>query len=204
MTAIVHLVDDDASFLRALARLVRLSGFTVSTHSSADDFLATLLPSAAGCVVADLAMPGMDGMRLQTALREAASLLPVIFLTGHGTIPATVQAMRLGAEDFLTKQAPKQDLLAAITRALARNATAVAERERQRSLQDAFRTLTRREQEVMHLVVQGKLNKQISAELGIHERTVKLHRTNLTSKLQVRSVAELTRLAQQAGLLALR
>ncbi len=197
----VFVVDDDLSFLRSLSRLLRASGFRVVIHNSAQEFLAMLKPDEAGCVVTDLMMPGMDGMALQEALRKAGSLLPIVFLTGHGDIPTTVQAMRGGAEDFLTKHAPKADLIAAVNRALARNEQDRAESARWRALQERFESLTDREREVLRHVVHGKLNKQIAADLGIHERTVKLHRTHLTSKLQVHSVAELTRMAQEAGFL---
>jgi FixJ family two-component response regulator len=152
-----------------------------------------------GCVVTDLMMPGMDGMALQESMRKAGNLLPVIFLSGHGDIPTTVEAMRGGAEDFLTKRAPKEDIIAAVRRALAHNEQQRAEEARLQALRRPFEFLTDREREVLLHVVQGKLNKQIAAELGIHERTVKLHRTHLTTKLQVHSVAELTRLVQEAG-----
>jgi FixJ family two-component response regulator len=128
-------------------------------------------------------------------------VLPVIFLTGEGDIPTTVQAMRHGAEDFLTKRAPKEDLLAAVDRAIARSARLRAEAARLRALQVRVDTLTSRELAVLRQVVEGRLNKQIAANLGINERTVKLHRTAITTKLQVRSAAELTRLAQAAGLI---
>ena len=199
--ATVHIIDDDVSFLRAIARLLRAEGFQVVIHNSAAKFLRELKPETAGCLITDLQMPGMDGMALQEMLRKAGSPLPIIFLTGHGDIPTTVRAMRSGAEDFLTKRAPKADLMAAVNRALARNEQDWAERARLRALQEPFALLTGREREVLRLVLQGKLNKQIAADLGIHERTVKLHRTHITTKLQVHSVAELTRLAQEAGAL---
>ncbi len=117
----VFVVDDDESFLRATARLLRAAGFQAATHSSATEFLAHLKPDVAGCLITDLQMPGMDGMALQQALQKAGNPLPILFLTGHGDIPTTVQAMRRGAEDFLTKHAPKDDLIAAVKRALTRN-----------------------------------------------------------------------------------
>ena len=198
-TPTVFIVDDDVSFLRSLSRLLRVSGFHVLVHTSAAEFLSTLKPDMNGCVITDLMMPGMDGMALQEALQKANSPLPIVFLTGHGDIPTTVQAMRLGAEDFLTKHARKEDLLAAVNRALARNEQDRAERARLEILRRPFAELTDREREVLRHVVQGKLNKQIAADLGIHERTVKLHRTGITTKLGVHSVAELTRLVQEAG-----
>lgn len=194
----VFVVDDDVSFLRSISRLLRASGFQVAIHNSALEFLAMLKPDTSGCVVSDLKMPGMDGMALQEALQDAGNPLPILFLTGHGEIPITVQAMRRGAEDFLTKRAPKADLIAAVNRALARHAQERANRARLAALRQPFDLLTEREREVLRHVLQGKLNKQIAADLGIHERTVKLHRTSITTKLGVHSVAELTRMAQEA------
>ena len=141
----------------------------------------------------------MDGLDLQHALLCRANGLPVVFLSGEGDIPTTVRAMRQGAEDFLTKTAPKEDLLAAIDRALARDARQRAETAQLHALRARIATLTAREFAVLRQVVEGRRNKQIAADLGIHERTVKLHRTAITTKLQVRSVAELTRRVQAAG-----
>ena len=197
--ATVFLVDDDASFLRSLSRLLRASGYSVVTHASAREFLESLRSGARGCVITDLRMPGMDGMALQEALTQKGSPLPILFLTGHGDIPVTVQAMRRGAEDFLTKNAPKEQLLAAVNRALSRNEQEQVERSRRDALRLRFEMLSPRECEVLRGVLRGSLNKQIAAELGIHERTVKLHRSGVTQKLGVQSVAELTRLAQDAG-----
>jgi FixJ family two-component response regulator len=199
LPATVFLVDDDVSFLRSVSRLLRAAGFQVVIHNSAAELLTELRPDTPGCVITDLMMPGMDGMALQEALRMAGSPLPLIFLTGCGDIPTTVQAMRGGAEDFLTKSAPKDDLIAAVNRALARNQQDQARQARLLALRQPFELLTEREREVLRHVVQGQLNKQIAADLGIHERTVKLHRTHLTTKLGVHSVAELTRLVQAAG-----
>lgn len=197
--ATVHLIDDDASFLRSLTRLLSASGYSVVAHRSAEDFLGTLGRGARGCVISDLRMPGMDGIALQEALLQKGSPLPIVFLTGHGDIPITVQAMRRGAEDFLTKQAPKQQVLAAVDRALARDQKESGERARRDALRQRLDTLTTRECEVLRGVLRGCLNKQIAFDLGIQERTVKHHRANVTSKLGVNSVAELTRLAQDAG-----
>jgi FixJ family two-component response regulator len=151
-------------------------------------------------VVADLQMPGINGLELQEALRRGAHPLPVVFLTGQGDIPTAVSAMHSGAEDFLTKRAPKEELLAAVERALARDARERHERLRQRELSSRLDELSEREKEILSQVVRGKMNKEIAAELSINLRTVKLHRTNLTRKLQVHSVAELTRLADESGL----
>jgi len=195
---VVHVVDDDGSFLIGLSRLLRASGYSVKTFSSGQAFLDQLADTP-GCVIADLRMPGLNGLDLQEALTRTGFSLPVIFLSGQGDIPTTVRAMRHGAEDFLTKTAPKADVLEAVGRALARDARQREERARLQALRARLDLLTAREREVLQHVVRGRLNKQIAAELRIHERTVKLHRTAITTKLQVRSVAELTQLVQDAG-----
>jgi FixJ family two-component response regulator len=197
---IVRVVDDDASWLTAMARMLHACGFAVKTYPSAAEFLAHPEPQVPGCVLLDVKMPAVSGLDLQEALGKAGSPLPIVFVTGHGEIPDSVRAMRHGAEDFLTKRAPKEAMIDAVRRALARDAKERGERERQRQLRARIGTLTGREREVLQHVVQGKLNKQIAADLGIHERTVKLHRTNITTKLRVHSVAELTRMVQAAGL----
>jgi FixJ family two-component response regulator len=197
---IVHLVDDDASFLAAISRLLRASGFAVKAFSSASDFLEHRDANAPGCVLADLEMPEMSGLELQSVLARTRNPLPILFLTGHGDIPSTVHAMRGGAEDFLEKRASKEQLLNAVNRALARDARERVKRARQGELRARFATLTNRELEVLGHVVLGRLNKQIAADLCIHERTVKLHRTAITTKLRVQSVAELTRLTDEAGI----
>jgi FixJ family two-component response regulator len=196
----VFIVDDDTSFLQSVSRLLRAVGYTVQAFASAQEFLDRLAPEMSGCVVADLQMPGMNGLELQKALRRSTNPLPVIFLTGQGDIPATVNAMRSGAEDFLTKRVPKEELLAAVERAFDRDTQERQRRERLRDLRRRFDELSERELEVLEQVVQGRMNKQIAADLNINERTVKLHRTNLTRKLGVQSVAELTRLVDEAGL----
>ena len=199
-SGVVFVIDDDASFLRSVTRLLKASGYSVQAFESANEFLEQLAPEMSGCVIVDLQMPGMNGLELQEILAQSVNPLPVVFLTAQGNIPATVQAMRCGAEDFLTKLSPKEKLLDAIRRALARGARERKGRARLQELRARFETLTSRETEVLERVVLGRLNKQIAAELGINERTVKLHRTNLTRKLQTQSVAELTRLAEEAGL----
>jgi len=196
----VFVIDDDVSFLKSMSRLLSASGYTIRAFESAREFLDQLDPEISGCVVADLQMPRMDGLRLQEALAKGINPLPVIFLTGQGDIPTTVSAMRGGAEDFLTKRAPKDDLLAAIERAMERDAHQRLERGRMRELRGRFRDLSDRELEVLGHVVQGKMNKEIASDLNINERTVKLHRTNITRKLKVQSVAELTRMADEAGI----
>ncbi len=200
---VVHIVDDDASFLSSMSRLLRASGYRVKTFACAEDFVSQLTPASRGCVVVDLRMPGQSGFDLQDTLARAGSRMPVVFVTGHGDIPDSVRAMRNGAEDFLTKRAPKAQLLAAVQRALERGSRERAQDQRLRELRGRLGLLTQREREVLDLVVKGRMNKEIAVELAIHERTVKLHRTSITTKLQVHSVAELTRLvmeAQPAGL----
>ena len=194
----VFVVDDDASFRAAVSRLLRAAGHQVKVFASASEFLQGLPATGTGCVVADLQMPGLSGLDLQAALAGSGNPLPVLFLTGHGDIPTSVKAMRLGAEDFLTKTAPKKTLLEAVNRALARDVRERAERARAEAARGRFATLTEREREVLQHVLQGQLNKQIAWDLGIHERTVKLHRTAITTKVGVQSVTELTQLWLQA------
>ena len=195
---VLYVVDDDASFLKAVSRLLRAAGYEVRTFAKAEELLAQL-DETPGCVIADLQMPGVGGLELQETMTRAGHTLPVIFVSGHGDIPTTVRAMRQGAEDFLTKTAPQAELLAAVKRAIERDARQRAERDRVRALRRRLDLLTPREREVLRHVVRGRLNKQIAADLHIHERTVKLHRTAITTKLLVQSVAELTRLVQAAG-----
>jgi len=195
----VYIVDDDASFLRSLSRLLTALGYAVEAYASAQDFFARPAPDRPGCVVADLQMPDINGLQLQDQLRRSSEPLPVIFLTGQGDIPSTVSAMRSGAEDFLTKRAPQQELLDAVERALARDAHQRQQRTRQRELSLRFDELSGREKEVLSHVVRGRMNKQIAADLNINLRTVKLHRTNITRKLNVQSVAELTRMVDESG-----
>jgi len=196
---VVSIVDDDPSFLKAVSRMLRAAGYAVRTFPSAGEFLAQT-SDAPGCLIADLRMPGLSGLDLQAALARDPQAPPVIFLTGQGDIATTVRAMRQGAEDFLTKDSPKATLLLAVERAFDRDARQRAERVRMQELRGRFDTLTPREREVLQHVVQGRLNKQIASNLGISERMVKLHRTAITTKVQVHSVAKLTRLVQDAGL----
>ncbi len=188
----IFIVDDDASFLKSVSRLLRSVGYNVQAFESATAFLGRLGPEMPGCVLADLQMPGLDGLELQAALAQSNNPLPIVFLSAQRDIPATVKAMRHGAEDFLTKLCSKEDLLDAVRRALVRGAGENEHRQR-------WRQLSPRELEVLKQVVQGRLNKEIADDLGINIRTVKLHRTNLTRKLGVQSVAELTRLAEASG-----
>lgn len=194
----VFIVDDDASFLATMSRWLRAFGYPVESFTSAADFLAQRTTAAGGCVVADLQMPGMDGIALQAALAQSDNPLPVVFLTGQGDISTSVHAMRSGAEDYLQKTASKEDLLAAIERALKRDLRERETRRRQHYLAQLFAKLTPRENEVLSHVLLGKLNKQIAADLGIDERTVKRHRSSVMAKLDVKSMVELTRLTDEA------
>ena len=196
---VVHVVDDDMSFLVATARLLRASGFAVQTYVSASEFLAQRCADDPGCVITDLRMPGLDGLDLQAALAQARFPLPFLFLTGFADTASTVRAMRGGAEDFLEKCATKDLLLDAVRRALARDRREREARALQRGLRMRFDTISAREREVLEHVLRGRLNKQIASDLGIHERTVKVHRKSIMTKLSVRSVAALARLTQEAG-----
>ena len=195
--ATVFVVDDDLSYLRSLSRLLGAMGYRVESFVSAHDFFARSGPERPGCVVADMQMPGINGLQLQYGLRKSANPLPVVFLTGQGDIPTTVTAMRGGAEDFLTKRSSKEEIMSAVERALTRDARERQERFRLRELTDRLNGLSDREKEVLSHVVQGKMNKEIAADLKINLRTVKLHRTHITRKLHVQSVAELTRLVDE-------
>jgi len=196
----VHLVDDDPAFLTAMGRYLRAAGFAVASFASGAELLSGVTKQTRGCVIADLAMPGVSGLELQTMLAERDVAMPMVFLTGHADIPSSVRAMRGGAVDFLEKLAPKEQLLTAISHALERDAEAYAARLRLEERRQRLAALTQREREVLALVVRGKMNKQIAAVLGIHERTVKLHRTAITTKLGVHAVAQLAILATEARL----
>ena len=202
---IVYVVDDDSSYRNALTRLLTAAGLSVRSYACGTDLLEHLSSDAAaersGCVLADLRMPGLDGLQLQQACSRAGVELPFVFLTGQGDIPSAVSAMREGAVDFLDKCAPQQALLASLGRAFERDTHARASRAQREQLKQRFAALTVRELEVLKHVVQGQMNKQIAAMLGIHQRTVKLHRSAITLKLRVRHVAELTTLVREAGLL---
>ncbi|HMR33656.1 MAG TPA: response regulator [Geminicoccaceae bacterium] len=192
--AIVHLVDDDPAVLRALRRLLAAAGHACEAWETAEAFLAGPVSTAVGCVVIDLQLPGADGLDLQARLAERDDLLPVIFLTGRGDIGASVRAMKGGAVDFLTKPVEPEALLAAIATALERCREKRAAREAGASVAERFARLTPREREVLDMVVEGRLNKQIAGDLGVAEKTVKVHRGRVMEKLGVRSIADLVRL----------
>jgi len=197
---LIFLVDDDAGVRKALARLLRSAGHTVEAFASAREFLARERYEGPGCLVLDLRMPDMTGLELQDALERTGHTIPVVFISGHGDIPASVKAMKAGATDFLTKPVHKRDLLTAIEQALARAATAQADRAERDAARARMARLTSRERQVCALVATGMLNKQIAAELGTGEKNIKLHRAHVMQKLGVGSVAELVRLVDRAGL----
>ena len=196
----VYVVDDDESFLLAMSRLLRANGFATRTYSSAREFLAERCVDDPGCVVVDLHMPDVGGLDLQCALAQTRYPLPVLFLTGHADTVSIVRAMRGGAEDFLEKTAAKELLLDAVRRAVLRDGREREARSHRDGLRARFAAISAREREVLGHVLLGRLNKQIAGDLGIHERTVKVHRKSIMTKLSVRSVAALAQLSQQAGL----
>jgi len=195
--ATIHIVDDDDSFRRAVSRLLQATGFVVRGYASAGEFLLGRAGAKPGCVLLDVQMPGLDGLELQAALAKEDAPLPVVFVTGHGDIPMSVRAMKTGAVDFLTKPVKKEALLKAVEAALASGAAQRSVSERSRRLRAYFESLTPREREVFERVTAGTLNKQIAAELGMAERTVKAHRANIMEKMQAESLAELVHIAAE-------
>jgi FixJ family two-component response regulator len=197
--ATVHIIDDDASLRKSLARLLKTHGYATDVFESASAFLATDLAGRTGCIVLDLHMPGLDGLRLQERLVAAGCAMPIIFLTGRGDIPSSVRAMKAGAADFLTKPVDEETLLQAIGKALAENRRRNEELARIESVRRCIASLTDREREVMGHLITGALNKQIGGELDIAEKTVKIHRGRVLEKMGVSSIAELVRLCALAG-----
>jgi FixJ family two-component response regulator len=195
--ATVFVVDDDASVRKALARSIQTAGLNVKTFASAREFLDQGLARGPGCLVLDVRMPGLSGLDLQAELNRRNVRTPVIFITGHGDIPVTVKAMKGGAADFLPKPFKVKDLLRVIQEALKKDERLQASRAENTEVQRRIQTLTPREREVLGLVVKGLLNKQIAAELGAAERTVKVHRGRVMHKMQVQSVAELVRAVER-------
>ena len=199
-TAIVFIVDDDVSVLKGVKRLLRSAGFAAETFASAREFLEQYDRNVAGCVILDLAMPGFDGLQMQQALADRDSVLPIIFLTGRGDIPTSVRAMKGGAVDFLTKPASDDELLAAVRGAIQRCEVLHRVREEVATIRRRAATLTPREREVLAHLLSGKLNKQIAADLGTVEHTIKIHRARVMQKMQARTLAALVRLAERAGI----
>jgi len=195
--AFVFVIDDDESVRRQTARLIRTAGWRVETFVSAEAFLAYTVPDRPACLVLDLQLPGPSGLDLQTRLIQAGRELPIVFITGHGDVPSSVRAMKGGAVDFLLKPFDGKELLACVERALAFSREQRAERAERAVIEARFATLTPREQEVLMLVVTGKLNKQIAGDLGNAEKTIKVHRGRVMAKMQASSVAELVRMVQK-------
>lgn len=194
----VFLVDDDPGVRTALTRGLTAEGFGVRSWESADAFLREHEPDSPGCLVADIAMPGVDGLELQSRLSMSGCDRPIVFVTGRGSIPMSVRAIRAGAVNFLSKPVRLTDLVAAVREALEQDRMARAARTRRAAMQARLKLLTAREREVLDLVIAGKLNKQIAAELGAAEKTIKVHRGRVMLKMQARSVAELVTLASLA------
>jgi len=196
--AILYVVDDDDAGRAALGRLLSAGGYRVAAFQSAETFLVQHDPHAHGCIVLDVAMPGLDGLALQQLLAERGSHMPVIFLTGRADVPMTVRAMKRGAFDFLTKPVDGDELFPAVARALERDLALRRADAARAATESRLSTLTAREREVLTHVMAGRLNKQIAADLGTAEKTVKVHRARGMEKMHVRSVAELVRLVERA------
>ncbi|RPH64126.1 MAG: DNA-binding response regulator [Myxococcaceae bacterium] len=198
--AIVFVIDDDEAMREALQSLIRLGDLRVATFASAREFLTSHRPEAPACLVLDVRLPRLSGLDLQRELSAAQMRLPIIFITGHGDIPMTVRAMKAGAVEFLTKPFRDQELLDAIQQAIACDRVARQQGAELAALRQRYAALTPREREVMQLVVSGRLNKQIAADLGTSEITIKLHRGQVVHKMQTKSFADLVRMAATLGL----
>ena len=195
----VHVVDDDEATRVGTSRLLKAAGHEVRMHAGAVDFLAVIRPEMAGCIILDVRLPDQSGLELQTSLAERGVALPIIFLTGFAEVPDTVRAIQRGAVDFLTKPVDGHTLLTAVSRALAQDESARVARSRKQALRTRYDRLTAREREVLLHLIGGQLNKQVAADLKISERTIKQHRARIFEKLEVNSMAEMTRLALELG-----
>jgi two-component system, LuxR family, response regulator FixJ len=196
----IFVIDDDASVRKSLSRLLDSVGFSTETFPSADQFLKRERFEGIGCIVLDVRMPGLSGMDLQDELNKADYSMPIIFITGHGDIPMSVQAMKKGAVDFLPKPFDEDQLLDALRKAIEKDMHAKAERAGARDILGRMEQLTPREYEILQYLITGMLNKQVAFKLGIAEKTVKIHRSRVFEKLGTRSVAELVRMAEKAGI----
>jgi FixJ family two-component response regulator len=203
-SALVSIVDDDASVRKGLARLVKSAGYEVEAFASASEYLAKARLEDPGCLLLDVRMPGLSGLELQETLALTGHRLSIVFLSGHADVPGSVKAMKSGAVDFLTKPVDDRELLGAIERAVAKALQDRREQAVTTDVHDRIKTLTPREAQVFALVVTGRLNKQIAGDLGIGEKTVKVHRGRVMEKMRAGSVAELVRLADQGGVIAVK
>jgi RNA polymerase sigma factor (sigma-70 family) len=203
LPTVIHLVDDDAAFRKAMSRLLHEAGYEVAAFESARELLQCLPePHEPSCILLDVQIPGLTGPELQKELITRGLELPIIFLTGHGDIPTSVQTMKAGADDFLTKPVPSDTLLKAIAHALARHRLALEEKAKSKALHELVDTLTPREREVFELVVQGRMNKLIAHQLGTTVRTIKAHRRRIMEKIEARSLADLVVVAERLGIRA--
>jgi FixJ family two-component response regulator len=198
--AIVFVIDDDASVREALSNLFRSVGLRVEVYGSAHEFLQSKLPNVPSCLILDIRLPRLSGLDFQAELAKADIRIPIIFMTGHGDIPMTVRAMKAGAVDFLTKPFRDQDMLDAVTTAIERDRNRRDEAKALSDVQALFATLTPRERQVMTLVTAGLMNKQIAAEIGVAEITVKIHRGHIMRKMAAKSLPDLVRMAQLLGI----
>lgn len=196
----VFLVDDDASLLKALTRLLIAKGYDAQPYSSPSTFLASNDPETPGCAVIDMAMPEMDGLALQKSLIEKGDTRPIIFLTGHASVASTVHAMQAGAADFLEKPVNPQDLFSAVERAAVLDQKTRHELAGRKAIWDRYKRLSKREREVLSLVIAGLLNKQMAYRLGIVEKTIKVHRRRMLLKMGAHTVADLVRMTETIGI----